>query len=155
MTFKAIVATLCLATVASAQVQSTPTGCHRFLGGNIDLVCVNGASPSNMFVDFDIFGVSPGQLVVLYFGDSEDATFSAANLPLPFDFGLIFPSMPGCMMMTSATGCTMISAQSMVARIPIWFPLGVSGPFMFQAMALDNSPAGFIMSANVLEYWVN
>lgn len=140
----------------TAQVISTPTGCTTSTPTTFSINCVSGSTPPGHFVDFDVVGVHPGQLVTLFFGFSSDPYFSNAMFPLPFDLGLIYPQQSGCVLWTSAVGSITITAQTTTARIPVWVPLGVQEPLMFQAMVLDPGfPSGVALSANALEYFPN
>ena len=101
-----------------AQVISTPTGCP----GQICLTCPSGSTPLGFYVDFDVASVVPGTLVSLWFGSSSDPTVLPLGLPLPFDMGLLYPSLTGCMLHTSMVADVVVIAQHTTARVPVFLP---------------------------------
>lgn len=107
--------------------------------------------PNGRFVFIAVTGVQPGDIVTMCYGFSHDLFWTAAQLPLPFDMGNLFPSMAGCSMMTSAVGTTMMVATS--PGVTFWYDVNHMSPEVtFQVMTSRPGVPGFDLSALVLRY---
>lgn len=143
-------AALLLAATATAQVVQLPSGCSDSY-----LTCVEGSTPTGYYVSFDVHNVPVGANVTLYVGFANDPYWNPIGLTLPVDLGVFDPRMAGCLILSPMASGETVRAQTDYCRIPIFFPLGVQGPFILQAMAVDPyQPLGLKLS-DALEYHEN
>lgn len=103
--------------------------------------------PNSRVVFIHASGLSPGDWVFVLYGFSLDTHATVAQLPVPFDMGNLFPSLPACYLLTSAVGGTYGVAPAS-GSVTFSYNVALTSPDVtFQVMhRAIGDPAGFALT---------